>query len=97
MNAAEGMTLSNAPFQDRSPGIKDVAAIAGVSIGTVSNVLNHPERVSPVLRKRVLAVIDYTGYVPNESARLLRGLAAEQKAPGSRAPDDRLSNGVESK
>lgn len=31
-------------------GMKDVASLAGVAIGTVSNVLNHPELVRPESR-----------------------------------------------
>ena len=53
-------------------GIKDVARRAGVSLGTVSNVLNRPETVAEPTRVRVQAVIDELGYVRNESARQLR-------------------------
>jgi LacI family transcriptional regulator len=53
-------------------GIKDVAAQAGVSVGTVSNVLNRPDRVADQTRDRVLAAIDALGFVRNESARQLR-------------------------
>ena len=56
----------------RPPGIKDVAAHAGVSMGTVSNVLNHPHLVSPTLRERVRVSIAELGYVPNAAARQLR-------------------------
>ena len=52
--------------------VKDVAARAGVSLGTVSNVLNRPERVSPATRERVEAAIRELGFVRNESARQLR-------------------------
>jgi LacI family transcriptional regulator len=52
--------------------IVDVAARAGVSVGTVSNVLNRPERVSPTTRDRVLRAIDELGFVRNEAARQLR-------------------------
>ncbi|MGO4229087.1 LacI family DNA-binding transcriptional regulator [Arthrobacter sp. YAF34] len=52
--------------------LKDVAALAGVSVGTVSNVLNRPEQVSPDKKGRVLAAIDQLGFVRNESARSLR-------------------------
>ena len=53
-------------------GIKDVASRAGVSVGTVSNVLNRPERVSESTRHKVLQVITELGFVRNESGRHLR-------------------------
>ncbi|GGS23723.1 LacI family transcriptional regulator [Streptomyces aureoverticillatus] len=53
-------------------GIKDIAHAAGVSVGTVSNVLNRPDSVSPRTRARVRAEIDRLGYVRSESARQLR-------------------------
>lgn len=56
----------------RAAGIKDVAAAAGVSLGTVSNVLNRPERVSPKTRTKVEAAMAALGFVRNESARQLR-------------------------
>jgi DNA-binding LacI/PurR family transcriptional regulator len=52
--------------------IKQVAQQAGVSLGTVSNVLNRPELVAPATRQRVLAAIEALGYVRNDSARQLR-------------------------
>jgi LacI family transcriptional regulator len=52
--------------------IKEVARQAGVSIGTVSNVLNRPELVAPATRQRVLDAIEALGYVRNDSARQLR-------------------------
>jgi LacI family transcriptional regulator len=58
------------------PGMKDVAARAGVSLGTVSNVLNHPELVSERTRRKVQAAIDALGFVRNDSARQLRGGAS---------------------
>ncbi|KAA9157434.1 LacI family transcriptional regulator [Amycolatopsis acidicola] len=56
----------------RAAGIKDVAAAAGVSLGTVSNVLNRPDRVSPGTRARVEAAMAELKFVRNESARQLR-------------------------
>lgn len=53
-------------------GIKDVAARAGVSQGTVSHVLNHPDRVRPERREAVEAAIRELGFVRHESARQLR-------------------------
>jgi LacI family transcriptional regulator, galactose operon repressor len=52
--------------------MKDVAALAGVSVGTVSNVLNSPQLVAPVTRERVEMAIAKLGWVRNESARQLR-------------------------
>ncbi len=54
------------------PGIKAVANHAGVSVGTVSNVLNRPEVVSEQTRRKVLDAIAALGFVRNESARQLR-------------------------
>ena len=52
--------------------MRDVAALAQVSVGTVSNVLNSPDRVSEATRERVEQAIAKLGWVPNESARQLR-------------------------
>ena len=52
--------------------MRDVAALAGVSVGTVSNVLNAPDRVSEGSRLKVQAAIAKLGWVRNESARQLR-------------------------
>jgi LacI family transcriptional regulator len=52
--------------------VKEVASAAGVSVGTVSNVLNRPDSVAPATRERVLASMHELGFVRNESARLLR-------------------------
>jgi LacI family transcriptional regulator len=53
-------------------GIRDVAAEASVSVGTVSNVLNAPDRVAPATVARVQAAIDRLGFVRNDAARQLR-------------------------
>lgn len=60
------------PHAARSSSVKDVANLAGVSLGTVSNVLNRPERVSAVTRDRVERAMAELGFVRNESARQLR-------------------------
>ncbi len=52
--------------------IREVAAHAGVSMSTVSNALNRPERVSPRSAARVATAIAELGYVPNTAARQLR-------------------------
>ena len=55
-----------------SISVRDVAALAGVSVGTVSNVLNRPEKVSPQALQRVHDAIDKLGFVRNDAARQLR-------------------------
>ncbi len=50
----------------------DVARTAGVSVGTVSNVLNSPQVVRQQTRERVQAAIAQIGFVPNRAARQLR-------------------------
>ena len=49
--------------------IKDIARISGVSITTVSRVLNNRPDVSDESRRRVLDVIESNNYIPNNSAR----------------------------
>lgn len=49
--------------------IKFVAQKAGVSVTTVSRVLNHPESVSKDTRESILAVMEEINYVPNWFAR----------------------------
>lgn len=56
----------------RSASVKDVAALAGVSLGTVSNVLNRPDLVSDKTRRRVHDAMAELGFVRNEQARQLR-------------------------
>lgn len=51
--------------------MKDVAAAAGVSLGTVSNVLNNPDMVTENTRERVLGAIERLGFVRNDAARSL--------------------------
>jgi LacI family transcriptional regulator len=55
-----------------SASIRDVAALANVSMSTVSNVLNNPSRVSSPTVDRVRRAIDQLGFVRNEAARGLR-------------------------
>jgi LacI family transcriptional regulator len=60
----------------RRAGIRQVAAEAGVSMSTVSNVLNNPHVVSGHTRRRVEEAMAAVGYVPNSAARQLRGAPA---------------------
>ncbi|MCU1445527.1 LacI family DNA-binding transcriptional regulator [Cryobacterium sp.] len=52
--------------------LRDVAALAGVSIKTVSNVVHDFEHIRPATRTKVRAAIDELGYKPNITARSLR-------------------------
>lgn len=60
-----GITLA----KTKKVTIYDVAEDAGVSIATVSRVLNSPDQVSEGKRKKVLRSIDRLGFVPMEVAR----------------------------
>jgi LacI family transcriptional regulator len=52
--------------------VREVAALAGVSVGTVSNVLNRPEKVADETVERVRGAIAQLGFVRNDAARQLR-------------------------
>ncbi len=60
----------------QATSMTDVARRADVSLQTVSNVLNRPERVRPATRKRVLDAIRALDYTPNVAARRLRSARA---------------------
>jgi DNA-binding LacI/PurR family transcriptional regulator len=51
------------------PTIFDVAAVSGVSISTISRVINSPEKVNMNTRQRVYEAIDKLGFVPQAEAR----------------------------
>ncbi|HXD61531.1 MAG TPA: LacI family DNA-binding transcriptional regulator [Lacisediminihabitans sp.] len=53
-------------------GIRDVAQAAGVSVGTVSNVLNYPDQVSAKTLAKVQQAMQSLGFVRNGLARQLR-------------------------
>lgn len=55
--------------------IYDVAGKAGVSLATVSRVLNHPEKVKPATREKIERIIKELGYKPNLNAK---GLASSK-------------------
>lgn len=59
-------------MNSRPVSIKDVADRAQVAVGTVSNVLNHPDRVAERTRVRVTEAIADLGFVRNDAARQLR-------------------------
>ncbi|GAA0968508.1 LacI family DNA-binding transcriptional regulator [Actinocorallia libanotica] len=70
---------------DRPARIQDVAAAAGVSVATVSNVLNRPERVNARTVEKVRSVIAELDYVRHPGAAGLR--AAHARSIGLVLPD----------
>lgn len=64
--------MSNQTPTIRRPSVTDVAKRAGVSVGTVSNVLNRPESVSERTKAKVERAIAELNFVRNASARQLR-------------------------
>jgi LacI family transcriptional regulator len=60
--------------------VRDVAQRAGVSVGTVSNVMNRPDKVSPATIATVQRAIAELGFVRNDAARQLR--AGHSRAVG---------------
>src|SRR5438270_2523212 len=52
--------------------MQEIARMAGVSLGTVSHVLNNTARVREPMRKRVLDAVQAAGYQPSQLARGLR-------------------------
>ncbi|KQS09265.1 LacI family DNA-binding transcriptional regulator [Curtobacterium sp. MCLR17_007] len=57
--------------QPRSPSIRDVARVAGVSHQTVSRVLNNSDAIRAETRDKVLAAMEQLQYRPNRAARAL--------------------------
>jgi len=53
----------------KKPTIYDVAKRAGVSITTISRMLNTPDKVNSATREKVLVAIDALGFVPKAEAR----------------------------
>lgn len=65
------MDLSPGSRAVRSPSLRDVAAVAGVSYQTVSRVLNDSPHVRDRTRARVLAAVADLAYTPDLAARAL--------------------------
>lgn len=73
MNGSETSTLDGAPGDARRarPTIRDIARLAGVSVATVSRVLNERPDVAAGTREAVLRVVREHGFTTNRSARAL--------------------------
>jgi DNA-binding LacI/PurR family transcriptional regulator len=68
--------ITNSPNENRGATITDVAKAAGVSVPTVSRILNNKEYVAEETRQRVHEAIRTLGYTPHTQARRLRGGAS---------------------
>jgi LacI family transcriptional regulator len=75
------------------PTIKDVAKLAGVSVATVSRVINNSPKASDSSRHAVLTAMEELQYHPNANARALAqqstetlGLIAQWSKPWNRLP-----------
>jgi DNA-binding LacI/PurR family transcriptional regulator len=66
------MPPSSATRRRRPPSLRDVAELAGVSIKTVSNVVNDYPHVKDSTRERVREAILQVGYRPQVAAQQLR-------------------------
>lgn len=72
MTDSTGNVTQGVVGERRWPTMKDVAKHAGVSVSTVSYVLNDSGPVAPDRRARVLSAVQALKYAPNESARGLK-------------------------
>lgn len=61
-----------APRKPAGVTVREVASHAGVGLSTVSNAINHPERLAPETLARVTRSIEELGFVRNDAARQLR-------------------------
>ena len=76
---------ANKPKSGKASTIKDVAEMAGVDPGTVSNVLTGRRTVAPDLRRRVLRAVEALDYRPNQIAASLR--SQQSRSVGIVVPD----------
>jgi predicted NBD/HSP70 family sugar kinase len=72
--------------------LKDVAEMAGVSVATVSHVVNNTRKISPETRDRVERAIAQLGFVPNAAGRML---ALKRLGPRTTKPRRKALTGSE--
>lgn len=58
--------------------MKDIAKRAGVSVATVSYCINNTKSVKSSTRDRIMEAIEELNYIPNDSARTLRGEGTQE-------------------
>ena len=76
-------------------GVREIAKLAKVSIGTVSNVMNRPEVVSPETVERVNAAMIELGYVVGARKKGRRVLAFGESAQGKAIIEKVAQSGLE--
>ncbi len=96
------MVTHEKPGQTKTPTMRDIAASAGVSLSTVSLVINEKPGVSPDRRERVLKVIKELGYIadghPHAATETkVLGLLMESLSEASRSEGfyTRIVSGIE--
>lgn len=88
--SGDGHSAKDVPINpQRVPTMRDVADRCGLSVGTVSRVLNGNATVAQDIRRRVEVAIDALGYVPNRIAQSMRKRATN--AVGCLVTDIRLT------
>ena len=80
---------------DMKKGVREIAKLAKVSIGTVSNVLNRPEVVAPETVERVQAAMVELGYQPGSRKKGRRVLAFSETTQGKALINKVSESGVE--
>lgn len=86
MNASQSNNQSMAGGQRTDVTMREVAHAAGVSIATVSNVINQPHVVAARTRERVQCIVKELGFRPDPHAQALRGYKSTNS---TQQPDDR--------
>ena len=75
--------------QNKNISIKQIAKLSGVSVATVSRVINNNGRFSEQTREKVMKIVNEYNYTTNMAAKSLRG--SKSKTIGVIVPD--VNNG----
>jgi Bacterial regulatory proteins, lacI family len=83
VNETDKLGDAGAKAKYSRPGVRmrDVAVAAGVSVATVSNVINHPDLVAERTRERVRCIVQELKFQPDPHATALRGLGIGVSEP----------------
>lgn len=95
MNASQPNKQKIAGAQRTDVTMRDVATAAGVSIATVSNVINHPHLVAARTRERVQCIVEELDFRPDPHAQALRGYDSPKTKQNPRSGSGVLSENQE--